>query len=194
MQRLPAMMKMGLAAGPRFLLAMTCCALAALSACTGGPSTPPPSRNFSGTAYFEGEARRLEKEHTQLRKTVRRNGSSDSAVIAAPDWSRELEPFVQCDIGKPSLASAYRADTLQLKDTLALRYTSVEPSAPVKQVTVLSAGDRVVRLLIETGDTNALFRMRRHLDYRPGEGYDIEGVQAMKMGETTRYTIHGRWK
>jgi hypothetical protein len=192
MPLLPAIGKNGrtAAAGIRTVLWS---AVVLLVACSGS-TNPPASRFFSCAAYFEGEALRLAQNRPELRKDVTRNGMHNALVMAAPDWKRELEPFVQCDIGKPSLASAYRADTLLQHDTLRYLYTATEASAPVRQVAVLSTAGRIVRIVIETGDTNALFSTRRHLDYRPEEGYDIEGMQVMKLGETTRYTVQARWK
>jgi len=194
MQLLPARSQIGPPAGPRHILAMAVGTVCLLAACTSGPPAPLASRYFSCTTYFQAEAKRLAQEYPEFRKAVTRNGMHDSSLSTTPDWSRELEPFVQCDIGKPSLAAAYRADTVIRNDTLRTRYTAREPSAPVRQIAVLSAAGRVAQIHIETGDTNALFTTRRRLDYRPGEGYDIEGIQTMKLGETTTYSVQARWQ
>src|SRR5688572_17825252 len=110
--------KKDISMNPRFKMGMEsvfrsvcfCFVLSLFFSCSDFPKTTGGNR-FNSESYFSAEASRLASKVKTVNKVVGRNSEMDSGQVAITDWKKELEPFSQCNISKPTFRNSYRVDS-----------------------------------------------------------------------------------
>jgi hypothetical protein len=187
---------------PRFKMGMNSifrtagfCFVLFLSFSCSDPSGNKQEANiFNSEEYFSGEASRLASQVKMVTKVVGRNSEKDSGRVAVTDWKKELEPFSQCNISKPTFRNSYSVDSVSGSNTRRITYTALEPQLVIRSLEVNYAGDQIVNMQMVTAETNQLYTATRLLRYIPDSGYRISGRQEMTMGEKSDYFVEASWR
>jgi hypothetical protein len=149
---------------------------------------------FDSESYFSQEATRLGNLTHTVVKYIQRNKETDSSAQTVRDWKKELEPFRQCNIAKPSMKNSYQADTTMNGDLITIRYTALEDKLVVRNAVVVREGQKIRELHFTTQEENELYRTTRQLDYFPETGYTITGSQKVVLGNKTGYSVKAQWR
>ena len=185
---------------PRFKMGMDsvfrtagfCFVLFLFFSCSESPTTTEENV-FNSENYFSAEASRLAAKLKTVTKVVGRNSEMDSGVVTITDWKKELEPFSQCNISKPTFRNSYRVDSVSGSNTRHITYTAMEPRLVVRMLEINFSGDQVAAVHMVTAEENQLYSATRNLHYVPDSGYRISGKQEMAMGKKTDYFVEASW-
>jgi hypothetical protein len=99
-------------------LILNACCLLLITGCNTDPGKPGggTSQDMSYRApgnYYRQEITRLREQQLQVRKIVRINGQADSVMVKDSAGLEALfRPLMDADVSKPSLADAYKTDTI----------------------------------------------------------------------------------
>ena len=151
------------------------------------------TRYFSAPDYFKNECKLLNTSHMTLLKKVNYGGKEEMMQIQQPEWEKEIRPFLDCDLNKPAYAGAYTIDTAFTTGAYTIHYSAKERSLPIRKVSLTFQEDRLHSVYMETGKSNAWFKLKQEMTYTPGEGYRISGEQKMAIGKETKFIIAGRF-
>ena len=164
-----------------------------LISCTENHETVRAVNLFDSEKYFSEEASRLSSVKS-VKKISTYNSTSETKEITITNWTKELEPFIQCNINKPSFRNSYRIDSITNASGKQITYSVSEPQLTIKKVEVNTLGEKIIRIRFVTGNSNNLYSTSRTLVYIPDSGYAISGQQRISMGKQTNYSIQVRWK
>ena len=82
---------------------------------------------FSVKSYMEEQAQLLSRQKVKIKKTVVSKGAEETKVIEQPEWDKELQAFMECDLNRPGWSASYKTDSLHRDDLLTIQYTALEP-------------------------------------------------------------------
>lgn len=179
--------------GSIFRTANFCFVLFLFFSCSESP-TITGENVFNSEKYFSAEASRLASKTKMVTKVVGRNAEVDSGLVTIADWKKELEPFSQCNINKPTLRNSYRVDSVSGPNSRHITYTALEPQLVVRMLEINFTDNQVVAVHMVTAEANQLYSATRMLDYVPDSGYRISGKQLMTLGEKTDYFVEASWQ
>lgn len=145
---------------------------------------------FDLPAFFKKEIKLLMELNPGIEKKINKDGETETKILESVDWKKELAPFVDIDINKPSWIRSFSVDTLFLTSkNFEINCVSLEEGIPIKQVKLLFENNSCSFVQINKKSENNLFSSFQELVYKTGEGYRINGYQKVKFAFDTRYEI-----
>ena len=149
-----------------------------------------PKEHFDIPGFFEKQVNELQAINPAVEKKINKDGKTETKTLENIDWKKELAPFFDVDINKPSWIKSFSADTVFLtSNRFEITYTANEDETPVKQVKLLFENNSCNFVQINKKSNNKLFSFYQELEYRKGEGYKINGYQSVKYAFDTSYEI-----
>jgi hypothetical protein len=166
-------------------------AAACESSAEGEPVTAENASYFSLSDYFHGEASRLQQQYPEIRKTVSKNGESESRNVGIPDWADELALFIESDINKPAWRNSYRADSAHTS----IVYVSTDSGLRTQRIEIQKNEDGTVASISITNKAeNMLYSTDERLDYYPDSLYRIAKQQRVRVIGDSDYIVTGNMK
>jgi hypothetical protein len=144
---------------------------------------------FNIKSYISNQVRELKTHHALLQKTVINKGKEETKVISQPDWNKELQAFMECDLNRPGWSASYKTDSLRRDSLLTIRYTAIEPKLRVRMLEIIQLNGDVQEIKAECRQGNTWFTARQQLYFNSGKGYDIRGFQKVVLADSVSYTI-----
>lgn len=166
------------------------CVLAMLSSCSlKGDEQPKTQTYFSISDYFKNEVARLSKNNPSIVKTVLVNGKAEKKTLQLTNWQQELSSFIEADINKASWKGSFQ---LTKSDTSEI-YSSQSDKIPVKKLIIIKAANKVKSVKIFLANQNNLYTSNDSLIYNSDDFYEIKKTQKIKLMDSKRYVIHGKF-
>lgn len=144
---------------------------------------------FNIKSYISNQIGQLQTQHAALQKTVMNKGKEETKVISQPDWSKELQAFMECDLNRPGWSNSYKTDSIRRDSTLTIRYTAMEPKLRVRKLEIIQLNGDVQEIKAECLQANTWFTARQQLYFSSGKGYGIRGFQKVVLADSVSYTI-----
>ena len=148
---------------------------------------------FDLKKYFIEQENLLASKEFRLQKQITKDGKSEEKVFTNVDWQRELKPFAECDINKPSWIYSYSADTIFTKSGMEIKYISKDLSLPVKQIDLIFENTVLTRMDIHKESANSYYRSTNNYIFEPQKGFSIDGSQEVVLAEKTNYSITAKF-
>src|SRR5690554_5546870 len=145
---------------------------------------------FDLAGYFKAHGEALSQKQAKIRKTIVKNGRSESKTLQIGDWEKELSLFVGSDINKPAWTPSY--ETTQEGDTLT--YRALDPDLRTQLIRISGSGNAVAMVYIKNQEENALYKSEEELFYYPDSLYRIDKRQDVRVIGINEYRIEGRLK
>ena len=145
---------------------------------------------FNIKNYFEKEADRLTKLNSTIIKTVSIDGVSEQKKVKIKDYKKELNTFISSDINKASWRGAF----VVKKEENQILFTSDNEKVPVKKVQIQFEKNKVKSIQIVVKTINILYHSSDTLTYFPDSLYEIKKMQKIKLLNSKRYSVVGRFK
>lgn len=144
---------------------------------------------FSISDYFKNEVARLSKNNPSILKTVVVNGKAEQKTLQVTNWQQELSSFIEADINKASWKGSFQ---LVKTDTSEV-YRSQSDKIPVKKLIVVKENDKVKSVKIFLANENNLYTSNDSLVYNTQDFYEIKKTQKIKLMDSKKYVIHGKF-
>lgn len=144
---------------------------------------------FSISDYFNNEAARLSKTNPMITKTVFVNDKTEEKKLRITNWEQELSSFIDADINKASWKGSFQLKKSDTSET----YLSQSEKIPVKKVVILLRGKNVEGIKIFLENKNVLYSSTDSLVYLPNDYFEINKTQKIKLMDTKRYIIKGKF-
>ena len=159
--------------------------------CTGQQKDAAPAgKNYFDLAgYFKSQGENHAREKTAVRKTILKNGRSESKTLQIGDWEKEFSLFAGSDINKPAWTSSY--ETSENGDTVV--YRAIDPTMRTQLIRIAKSGDAVGMIYIKNQEENTLYKSMEELHYFPDSLYRIEKKQDVRFIGVNEYRIEGRF-
>lgn len=139
---------------------------------------------------FREEVMRLESENPAVKKTVTKNGKSET-ITDTIQWKNELALFIGSDINKPQFKDSYEREILENDSGKIIKYTARENDLPVRIVELSFNGNEVSGIYILKEVNNFITKSRYELSYFPFKGYTISGRQSVPFFYEEDFLIEG---
>lgn len=166
------------------------CVLAMFASCNLKSNDQPDTQAyFNLSDYFKNEVARLSKNNPSIVKTVLVNGKAEKKTVQITNWQQELSSFIEADINKASWKGSFlltKSDTSEI-------YTSQSDKIPVKKLIIVKANDKVKSVKIFLANENSLYTSNDSLVYNSDDFYEIVKTQKIKLMDSKRYVIHGKF-
>jgi hypothetical protein len=167
--------------------------LSVLTACID--TTPHVDSSYFDTkAYFEHEANRLIEQHVLLKKNMTFDGQTDIQQRDTISWTKELRPFIDIDLRKPSYAKRLERDSLRIDEHhYQLIYTSNDKKTDLKKA-ILEFEDtdtipQSMKVIIT--EKNTLYESEKTLTWYHDSAFYIEGHQEVNLTHPIKYRLQG---
>lgn len=144
---------------------------------------------FSISDYFKTEAERLSKTNPNIVKTVFVNGKTEEKKLRIANWEQELSSFIDADINKASWKGSFQLTKTDTSET----YLSQSEKIPVKKVEISLKDKKVEAIKIFLQNKNVLYSSTDSLVYLPNSFFEINKTQKIKLMDTKRYIIKGKF-
>ncbi|RZK59067.1 MAG: hypothetical protein EOO91_06255 [Pedobacter sp.] len=145
---------------------------------------------FDLAGYFENEASRLSKTKPTISKAVFINGKEEQKNISIKNWEQEFKSFIDADINKASWRGSFNV----VKNGGQTTYTSHSEKIPVKKLEISLKNNRLTSIKVYITNTNDLYTSQDSLSYYPDSLYQIMKTQHIKLMESKRYRITGKFR
>lgn len=109
------------------------------------------------------------------------------------NWSDELAPFTEIDLGGDAFNQAFLVDTLVNGSSAKITYLNKDEKMELKSVVILLEDYKIVRISYELYTKNSLYANRKLLEYMPDNGYRISGFQKVNFLSGSDYSVHAKW-
>ena len=166
-----------------------------LQACSSADAYPK-KLFFDFEAYIDAEVDRLMGQQIQVQKHYEFNGTVEDTIITVADWNKELRPF-RIDINKPAWVAHVKIDTNAVSFAeYAIEYTFDSEKIPYRKAVIIyedAEMSKVLEVLIVYRSDNYLYKAERELIYNSKDGYQINGVQDVKVLEDANYLIEAKF-
>lgn len=194
----------------RYIYFLSVIALSAAGACTptsneGGLLTDGKAQQvqyFDPTKFINTQDSVLTALGLGVLKLANLNGEPDTALIAKPDWGKELSVFEVANLNKPALIGTYKIDTAYLAHFVTYTYTTLSDKNPVKKLvqTNIAEINELVGLYVVEETENNLLSSRRELEMRATwvqpnyqlVEFKIKTKQKTQLGEETMSELFAR--
>ena len=142
------------------------------TACNSSGNQPVQGSRYRDIkGYFQQELVHIEKAKPAMHKTVSLNEQRDSVTITTPDSAKlqnMLQPFLEVDLGKPSLRDAY--DTILLpnqftgKSSLMYRARN-KNTIPQEVILNLDSEQHIESVQMNKHVRNLIYEYQQNLEY-----------------------------
>jgi hypothetical protein len=151
---------------------------------------PEGTSYIDSRAFFTEQAQQMQDNHTALHKKAMFDGKQEETDDTNPDWQKELSPFSDIDMRKPSLAGRYAVDTSVVSDsTYEISYMATDTATTLRNIVFGFHNDHISYVQATYTEKNTLYETRKDLVYTTGKGYSITGDQQVTLGSPVRYSI-----
>jgi len=155
------------------------------------PEPATVRRYFDLEGYFEQEIIRLEKQNSNVIKTVSRNGLAEKKDNISPNWITELSLFVESDINKPAWSDSYMIRSGKSSTT----YTALESKLRTRSMLIRrNKGGNIKQIVLFNSTKNYLYSASEELHYIPDSLYSIKKKQDVILLGSNSYEISGSFK
>ncbi|MGV8878812.1 MAG: hypothetical protein ACOH2A_07255 [Sphingobacteriaceae bacterium] len=159
-----------------------------LTSCgTPTAETVSTNRYFDLKKYFTEEASRISKRNLLIKKSVSRNGETETKTVSVINWPAELALFIESDINKPSWQRSYRKEISKNF----IIYAALDKSLRTRKIVIKQENKQIRWILIENYTRNELYSTVEKLSYFPGSHYEIKKSQSIRLLGNNRYLITG---
>lgn len=166
------------------ILAIACLIFAGCS----GTEQVRKQKYYNLREFFNAEIKRLEKQDAVVRKTVSRNGISESKSGVSPVWETELALFTESDINKPAWSDSYKIKS----DSTNTSYTALDEELRTKSIHIKKdKKGRPIEINIVNSTSNYLYNSTEELLYIPDSIYRIIKKQDVILLGKNNYQIGG---
>lgn len=139
---------------------------------------------FDIITYLDDEIEK--RQLTQIEKTVRINGESETKVLKDFDLKKELSMFYDSDINKPSLFDKY--NTFETEHSIT--YKTEDEELSVQRIKVFKGKDGgFQKLLINRKADKQIYSSDKILTYESNIGFSIQNAQKVMFSEEKAYEI-----
>jgi hypothetical protein len=167
--------------------------LLSFTGCTTKPVKEQTPFEVNYRELLDEEITGLEVSERCLKKHIYYSGNKESKTDSTPDWRRELRPFMDCDVQKPSFDKLYTASTSYSGDSTLISYTARGESSQVRQVDILLLQKKLNKINARIRKKNSYFELAETLEFRSMDGYTIKGSQKMLFASETVYQIEAQF-
>lgn len=147
-------------------------------------------RPFGFYFDFKEEVARLENENPAVKKTVIKNGKSETITDTFP-WKNELALFISSDINKPQFKDSYDTEIIENDSGKTVKYTAREKNLAVRITTLTYTGNEVSGIYILKEVNNFITKSTYELNYFPFKRYTISGKQSVPYFYEEDFLIEG---
>lgn len=132
---------------------------------------------FSISNFVSSETIKLRGKPIVLIKTVTNSNNTESQTIQQVDWSEELKPLLEYELGKQEWLMNYEIDTLSFGSHIELRYKLIKGKLPIKKLSVFfdKTLSEVIEINGERETGNLLFSSWQRLYYLPSKQLNVLG-------------------
>jgi len=145
------------------------------------------NRFFDLTGYFQSQGEAFARKQAAIRKTIIKNGRSETKTLQIGDWEKEFSLFSNSDINKPAWVSSY--ETSRQGDTL--MYRAIDPDMRTQLIQISGSEDSIGMIYIRNQEENALYKSEEELFYYPDSLYRIHKKQDVRFIGKNEYQIEG---
>ncbi|MBK8443218.1 MAG: hypothetical protein IPL35_07285 [Sphingobacteriales bacterium] len=160
-------------------------------------ATAPPLY-FDVPAYMRAQTREWQQQNAVLEKTVHIDTTQEIQIFEQPDWERELELWLRCDLNKAAWRGLFSTDSSSSSGgTTVVTYSNSNiAEIPHKKVQIVfDAQHRPLSLKIENSHESFLASGSEKLQYDALQKYyTYEVIQQLKGIEQSSFLIEGKIK
>jgi hypothetical protein len=167
-----------------FLLVMV------VAGCTSPSTNNNSLAYFSIESYFNEQIKILSSDKAGLEKEIIKDGKNEKRTFLNVNWKKELKPFIEADINKPSWKRSYSIDSNSTGNEVRILYSALEPKLNVRSIEIYKTDNILSRIKIITEKQNAYYHALQSMEYIPSKEYIISGGQKVILADTTSYLIH----
>jgi len=158
--------------------------------CTSSTTNNSTQTYFSIEKYFNQQISVLSNAKAGLEKEIIKDGKKEKRTFAQVNWKKELKPFLEADINKPSWKRSYSIDSTTSGNEVQIMYSALEPKLNVRSIEIRKTNNVPTRIKIITEKQNAYYHALQTMEYSPSKEYIISGGQKVILADTTSYLIH----
>lgn len=170
-----------------------CLVLLVVSACSTKPMRDQNSFELDYSELVRSEIKKLNDSGLCLKKEITYSGDTEEKTNSNPDWARELRPFLDCDVQKPSFDKLYTSQTNHSGDSTFILYTARGKSSQVRKLEIILLQKNLKRINARIYKKNSYFELAETLEYNSMEGYSIKGSQKMLFASETAYQLKAQF-
>lgn len=145
------------------------------------------SLEFDLPSFFNREVKLLNSAKPIVKKTVEKDGISESKELTIADWERELANFLSVDLNKPAYQGYVKKDSFQNN----VMYTIANSTLDLTSVQIMYKSNKPISFIIKKSSKNLLYQTDEILKYNKGIGYSIDKTQKVKGLNKQHYKISG---
>lgn len=159
----------------------------------GGCNSAPRNKQLKNLQYFDlkgfiaEEAARLNRQKSEIDKSVTINQSSEQKKVKIADWQKELSVFADADINKSAWQGLFSLQ--EKRDTKV--YLSDNEKVPVKSLTIKYKNGKPAGIQILISTKNMLYTSSDTLCYYPDSIYQVKKSQQIKLLNKKEYRVNG---
>ena len=146
---------------------------------------------FDFKSYFEKQAAELSAKNLRIKKTVIKDNVVAEKIFDHPDWKTELNPFVECDINKPSWKNSYTIDSSGNNETYCIKYLARDSSLEIKSINFCFERDSISFIRIEKRTDDMYYNNSTTLNYFPMKAYSIINSQKITFNKGSEVEVKG---
>ncbi|HMO39291.1 MAG TPA: hypothetical protein PKC76_09035 [Saprospiraceae bacterium] len=168
---------------------------------SGCSSSDPTTQNTAAPAffdlkqYFQAEIKRLEAAKLTIVKKVAVNDQTEEKTNLSPDFSKELDAFIQADINRKDWLDRYQIDSTRQNGQLtALRYQALDDRLRTRQLDIAFEKGEVQSIRILRSNSSMVVRSDQELIYQPSQGYRISSRQGTPLSNDKRLELEVRFQ
>ena len=147
---------------------------------------------FNLKGFFENESIRLQNENKILTKTIFKDNKEETMVVNTIDWKTELQSFIDIDINKPALLSAYKTDSVVRGARTEIHYAAKDSTPQIRDI-VLKLTNHIPDTIIVTRImSNSYVSSTEELHYFGNGNYEIVVDNTPVAGKKIAFRLIGR--
>lgn len=148
---------------------------------------------FDLQGFFESQIAYLEQGNYGLEKSLSNSDGNENVVLQSPDWSAELQLFLNYDLAHPGQQGNFLVDTVESPIGRSINYTGVNPDVALKKVSILFQGAELMAIEMVDSVSTSMYNSSRKLFYMAAvPSYGIEVNQDSRLFENSVYRIEGK--
>lgn len=144
-----------------------------LVACTYNNQEKINKKYFDITGFFTQEIARLNKMHPGMEKQIMKGDEPQTVETDSSGWEKELKPFFDLEINKPSLESNYTLEIDSNKSLKIENYYSKDTNQLVQKISITKNKEQIQLIEGELKKRSFIVDRDVRLSYLPGRGYGI---------------------
>lgn len=160
-----------------------------LESCTNTSSEVMNTADINYLELLKKDIAFLNQIGADLNKTIIYSGKKESKNLNAPNWDKELMPFINCDIQKPGFEKLYTISNRVSGDSTIILYSANSPSLQIRNLEIVLLHNTLNLVIADVHKKNTYFELNEQLIYSSRKGYIIKGSQKMMFASETIYQV-----